>query len=142
MSIGNVDQALTQLQNQTAQVNYQNSRETVGSGKMDQNAFLRLLMTQLSQQDPLEPVDNAEFISQQAQFTQIEKTDELIRTMSQANALTQGAAVVGKTVEITTEAGPVTGVVDSVNFNDGEASINVNGVAHPMSSITKILSGI
>lgn len=141
MSITNVDQALTQLQNQTAQVNFQNSRQNVGSGKMNQQAFLRLLMTQLSQQDPMEPVDNAQFISQQAQFTQIEKTDELIKTMSQANALTQGAAVVGKTVELKTDKGSITGMVDSVNFNNGEASINVNGVAHPMGNITKILSG-
>ena len=45
------------------------SRET----KLGQDAFMKLLTTQLANQDPLKPQDNGEFIAQLAQFSSLEK---------------------------------------------------------------------
>ena len=47
------------------------------SDEIDKDAFLKLLMTQLSNQDPLNPMDNTEFIGQMAQFTTIEQIQNL-----------------------------------------------------------------
>jgi flagellar basal-body rod modification protein FlgD len=41
--------------------------------KLGQDAFMRLLTTQLANQDPLKPQDNGEFIAQLAQFSSLEK---------------------------------------------------------------------
>ena len=53
-------------------------------GEMGQNTFLLLLTTQLKYQDPLDPVSNAEFIAQLAQFSQLEETIALGRTLETA----------------------------------------------------------
>lgn len=63
---------------------------------LDKDAFLRLLTTQLANQDPLNPIEDKEFIAQLAQFTSLEqmqtlnknveiKSEELIETMENMN---------------------------------------------------------
>ena len=55
------------------------SRET----KLGQDAFMRLLTTQLANQDPLKPQDNGEFIAQLAQFSSLEKLTSIETSMKQ-----------------------------------------------------------
>lgn len=47
------------------------------TGKLDKDAFLRLLVTQLSNQDPLNPMEDKEFIAQMAQFSTLEQMQNL-----------------------------------------------------------------
>ena len=57
--------------------------QTLGLGQED---FFRILVTQLSYQDPLKPIDNQEFIAQLAQFTSLDQTrqvNERIRDVTQ-----------------------------------------------------------
>lgn len=57
-----------------------------GLGALDQGDFLRLLLTQLQQQDPLEPVDNKEMLAQMAQFTALAGSTETNATLSDISA--------------------------------------------------------
>ena len=61
--------------------------------KLGQDAFMRLLTTQLANQDPLKPQDNGEFIAQLAQFSSLEKLTSIetsIKQLSEAFATLAG----------------------------------------------------
>nr|WP_261343020.1 flagellar hook capping FlgD N-terminal domain-containing protein [Maioricimonas rarisocia] len=80
-----------------------------GSSDLGQQQFLELLVTQLKNQDPLEPVEQTEFISQLAQFSVVEGVETLnlqFDDMLRLQQLTEGAQLVGRTVEFIS---PITG---------------------------------
>ncbi len=52
-------------------------RNTGNAGELDKNSFLKLLITQLRYQDPLQPSDNGEFLAQMAQFTSLEQVQNI-----------------------------------------------------------------
>jgi flagellar basal-body rod modification protein FlgD len=96
---------------------------------VSQADFLKLLVTQLSFQDPLKPVDNEQFLAQIAQFTaldqarqQTEKTDALLAIQ----ASSQSVGLIGKTVEITTATGATQqGAVTTVTFAAGTPELTL-----------------
>jgi flagellar basal-body rod modification protein FlgD len=69
-------------------------------GKQD---FLKLLITQLRNQDPLNPLDQNQFLSQTAQFTSLENLQNIsselaeLKTLARGDTLAQGASLLGKT---------------------------------------------
>src|ERR1700754_527009 len=77
-----------------------------GNGAMGQEAFLKLLVAQLQNQDPLNPQDNYEFVAQLAQFSSLEQTiginDRLDQLALQSQGLqnTETIALVGKQVTV------------------------------------------
>jgi flagellar basal-body rod modification protein FlgD len=80
-----------------------------GSSKLGKEEFLKLLTTQLANQDPLQPVDNQAFIAQLAQFASVEQQSQMNSTLESllmAQASTNQTAVanfVGKDVSFTTD---------------------------------------
>ena len=96
---------------------------------VSQQDFLRILVTQLSFQDPMKPIDNQEFIAQLAQFTNLEQTRLLsgsIDTLLTVQATSQALGLIGRTVEVAAAAGPVTGTVTTVTFgSDGQPALSV-----------------
>jgi flagellar basal-body rod modification protein FlgD len=88
-------------------------------GKQD---FLQLMVTQLRYQDPLNPVDDKEFIAQTAQFTALEQTQNLYN----ATMVSQATSLIGKNVDATDSNGVAfSGKVTSVKIADGQAKIAV-----------------
>ena len=88
------------------------------SNELGKDAFLRLLIAQLSNQDPLNPMSDTEFIAQMAQFSALEQMTNMTKTLDGMAALEQYSAVsyVGRMVafEYTDEAGYKTPVIDYV----------------------------
>ena len=87
-----------------------------GMGMQD---FLKILLTQLTYQDPLKPMDNQQFMAQMAQFTSLqqtqqlnEKTDALLSTQ----ASLQSVGLLGRTVEIGSGTGTITGTVKALSL--------------------------
>lgn len=69
---------------------------------VDKNVFLKILAVELSNQDPLNAKDNTQYISQLAQFTSLEQTANLnsaITKILQSQRLTEGAMLIGRTVD-------------------------------------------
>lgn len=97
-------------------------KRPTGETTLDQSDFLRLLTAQLTNQDPTEPVDNAEFVSQMAQFSTVTGIEDLnagladITSGLNATALTSAAALIGRTatVRIGTNSASTTGTVSAV----------------------------
>src|SRR3954470_5390419 len=58
------------------------SSSATGASQMDQDTFLKLLVAQLKYQDPLNPADSTEFLSQTAQFSSLEKMSSVADTTS------------------------------------------------------------
>ena len=108
-------------------------------GKED---FLMLLVTQMQDQDPLEPTDNTEYVTQLAQFSELEAMQNLNETTNNSTAYN----LVGKEVLIThtTSVGDVTeiqGTVDYVTLQNGEAYVSVNGETYPYTEVTQVIDG-
>jgi len=106
--------------------------------------FMQLLCAQMKYQDPLEPTSNTEYISQYAQFTQVEQMQNLSNTV----ALNRAADMVGKTVQITQvdeETGEtkltVEGKVDSVTYESGTSYVSVNGNKYKLDDVTAVVDG-
>ena len=68
--------------------------------KLGQDAFMRLLTTQLANQDPLKPQENGEFIAQLAQFSSLEKLTSIETSMKELAAAF--AKLAGTTPDTTT----------------------------------------
>lgn len=92
--------------------------------KLDQNAFLKLMVAQLKNQDPMKPMQNGEFLAQMAQFSTVTGVQELQTSFSQlANAMQssqalQASSLVGRAVLVPAESavlapgGNLAGAVD------------------------------
>jgi flagellar basal-body rod modification protein FlgD len=96
---------------------------------VSQQDFLRILVTQLSFQDPLKPIDNQAFIAQIAQFTALEQTRQLndgMNNLLTIQSVTQSIDLIGKTVEVATESGAkVVGKVSTLTFVQGQPRLVV-----------------
>ena len=90
--------------------------------------FLKVLLTQLSYQDPLKPMDNQEFMAQIAQFTSVEQTQQLntkIETLINNQAALQSVGLIGRTVDATTNTGTLTGTVTALSLQGSSPSLSV-----------------
>ena len=91
-------------------------------------SLLRIVLTQLTYQDPLKPMENFEFVSQLAQFSQIQQTQDMARsleTLVSAQATAQAASLLGKEVDIPAGSLTLSGTVTAVSFSNGAPAITI-----------------
>lgn len=111
---------------------------------LGKDAFLKLLVAQLRYQDPTKPTDSSTFMSQTAQFTQVEKLDEIAKSttaMLAAQSMSAVGSLVGRTVSYTgTDGVAVRGVVTSVGFSAAGPMLRVGtkGVEIPVGAVNEI----
>ena len=90
--------------------------------------FLQVLMTQLTYQDPLNPMDNEQFMAQIAQFTSLEETQQMntsIQTLVSNQAAQQSVGLIGHTVDFTTQSGPLSGTVQSIDLSGSTPQLSI-----------------
>lgn len=134
------------LSNQTSQQPTSTSNNVLGK-----DDFLKLLVTQLQQQDPSNPMQNQDFISQMANFTSLEQTQNMndmltkfVNSQSGANLGTQ-ASMIGKSITWTnsnssdaTTPSTQTGVVTAVSIKNGQMTYLVGNTSVDPTTITEI----
>ena len=116
---------------------YKKPTKQTGNSELGKDAFLQLLITQLQHQDPTNPMDDREFISQMAQFSSLEQMQNMTKAMEslllsqQQSQMMNYSTFIGKEVkwhEITDKLDedkkPIvaegTGVIESLKFVDGD----------------------
>lgn len=101
------------------------TKQTTGTQSVSKDQFLKLFLTQLQNQNPLEPMQDKDFLVQLAQFAQVENTEEISRALQGLQTLaytTQATSLLGKRVSAlrATDSTLVDGVVSAVRFtSDG-----------------------
>jgi flagellar basal-body rod modification protein FlgD len=91
------------------------SSATAAGATVNYNEFLKLMVAELKNQDPTQPTDPTQFMSQLASFSQVEQqinTNTKLDTMLTAQALSQADATIGR--RVTSSDGAMTGVISSV----------------------------
>jgi flagellar basal-body rod modification protein FlgD len=91
-------------------------------------SLLRIILTQLTYQDPLKPMENAEFVSQLAQFSQLQQTQSMndqLTNLLAAQSATQATSLLGRTVDIAAGQGAVSGKVETVSFTSGQPVVTI-----------------
>ncbi|MDO9005733.1 MAG: flagellar hook capping FlgD N-terminal domain-containing protein [Aquabacterium sp.] len=90
--------------------------------------LLKLLMTELTYQDPLKPVENKDFLTQMAQFSSLDTTRQLnesIEKMLSLQSLNQTVGLLGKTVDAVNDTGTVSGQVTALQLVSGDPQITI-----------------
>jgi flagellar basal-body rod modification protein FlgD len=111
--------------------------------KLDLQAFTKLLVTELQNQDPLSPMDSAQIMQQISQIRSIEASTQLTTTL-EAVLLGQNVAtasgLLGRTVKgLTDDSKQITGVVERVSVADGVARLQIGENTVELKNVSEIL---
>jgi flagellar basal-body rod modification protein FlgD len=119
----------TNTQNKTQNTDQSQSTSDTKSATLNYDSFLKLLVAQMKNQDPTDPVDATQQMSQLASFSNVEqsiKTNAHLESLISETSLSQATSLVGKTV--TSADGKTSGVVASVAINsDGLTATTKDG---------------
>lgn len=125
-------------------VNNFNKANTVNgrtvSQQLGKDDFLKLLITQLSNQDPTNPMEDTQFISQMAQFSSLEQMTNMNESFNKIAAMinsSQAASTLGKTVEVELGDTTTTGVVEATTMGE-KPQLLVNGMYYDLEKVKSV----
>lgn len=114
------------------------STTSTSKNTVDYNTFLQLLIAEMKNQDPTNPMDTSQYMSQFAQLSSVEQamqTNTKLDSLLSSQALSQADGLIGKNVSFTDSTGATfTGKVASI-------SINSNGSVATLEDGTKVAVG-
>ncbi|HAU32312.1 MAG: Flagellar hook capping protein [Desulfotomaculum sp. 46_296] len=131
---------------QVSSVSVENNQQAQGSQSntsiLDKDSFLKLMVTQLVNQDPFNTQDSGAFLAQLAQVTQLEQMVNLndkINSLVQSQVYTQAVSLVGRQVKVQNANGEeVEGTVSKVTFQNDEASIVIDEAVYSLSDVVEV----
>jgi flagellar basal-body rod modification protein FlgD len=113
---------------------------------LDMDQFLQLMITELQNQDPLNPMENTEILQQISQIREIGATGRLTETLDAVllgQNLTSATGMIGKTVKaLSADAKEVSGLVDRVSVTDGETRLHIGDKAIRLKNVKEVLSTV
>ncbi len=109
---------------------------------LSQNDFLQLLVAQMQNQDPSNPVSSDQFLQEMASFTEVVDLSQL-QTLTQSllsnEVATQGLELLGKQVTAQTSSGQqISGTVSELSMVGGQPMLTVNGTQLPVSQVVSV----
>ena len=125
-------------------VNNFNKANTVNgrtaSQQLGKDDFLKLLITQLSNQDPTNPMEDTQVIAQMAQFSSLEQMTNMNESFNKMAAMinsSQAAATIGRTVDIDVGDTTARGVVEATTMGS-QPQVMVNGMYYDLDKIKAV----
>ncbi|HMQ52401.1 MAG TPA: flagellar hook capping FlgD N-terminal domain-containing protein [Anaerolineae bacterium] len=123
----------------SAQSTTQTSFETNSLGE---DAFMKLLLAQLQNQDPLQPMQDQEFVAQLAQFNSLSQLTQLnknLETFMSSQLVGQGSSLIGKTVTgYGSDGSEVSGIVSGLRVSGGKVTLSVAGADLPLDKVSTV----
>jgi len=121
---------------------------TTGTSQLGEQDFLKLLMAEMQNQDPSQPMDDTQTITQMAQFSALQATEQLTTTLQQSSniqTLFSAGALIGKYVSASQADGStISGAVTGVDLTSSNGSVTpalvVNGQDVDYTTINSISS--
>ena len=117
---------------QTAAATGAGAPQSAAAGLLAKDDFLKLLIGQMQNQDPLNPTDSSQYMGQLTQFSILEQVSNLAQSSAAASSNdydAQAIGLIGKTVTYAkTDHSIVTGVVQKVTFSPQGPSLTIDGV--------------
>ena len=110
------------------------------SQQLGKDDFLKLLITQLSNQDPTSPMEDTQFISQMAQFSSLEQMTNMNESFNKLAAMinsSQATNTLGKTVEVDVGDSNMQGVVEATSFGENP-QVMINGMYYDLNKIKAV----
>ncbi len=110
-------------------------------GELGKDAFMKLLVTQMQYQDPLNPNSNTEYIAQLTTFSQLEQMQNVAKTTTNSQAF----SLVGKTVTVKTDSTTkdtpryVTGKVDFVYISGSFTKLSIDGKLYSIDQLDTVM---
>ena len=117
-----------------------NQKSMMSNQNLGKEDFLKILLTQLTHQDPSAPMEDKEFIAQMAQFSSLEQMTNIaadFAKMARMLRVTEASSALGKAVEVSLENETVEGVVRAVT-RDEIPQILVDGKFYDWDQVTTI----
>lgn len=115
-------------------VNTADSNKQVSKTQVDYQSFLKLLVAQMKNQDPTQPMDSTQYVAQLATFSQVEQSVQMnskLDQMLQSSALAQADAIIGRTIK--SADGTISGTVAEVRLtSNGITAVLENGTTLPV----------
>lgn len=121
--------------------NYVSSKKSeTNSNDLDKEAFLQLLVTQMQYQDPLNPGDSTEYMSQLAQYSALEATMNISDAVEKGNSLNLvGEYVIMNTTDSAGNNSMISGLVQYATVKDGEVLLSINDTYYPAEDLDSVI---
>ena len=112
----------------------------VANHELGKDDFLKILITQMSNQDPTSPLENTEFIAQMAQFSSLEQMTNMSQSFEKLSVMmhtSEAASMLGRTVELDVGDTTTNGVVEAVSRGENP-QVQVGGMYYDMNKIKTV----
>jgi flagellar basal-body rod modification protein FlgD len=119
------------------------STTTASTAGNDKDMFLKLLVAQMKFQDPSKPTDSTQYLQQMAQFSMVEKLDEMADAQDKSTSSSQlqaAVSMIGTTVNYGAGDDASSGKVTSVTIVSGVPALMIDGKSVALADVTKVSS--
>ncbi len=134
------DAIINNIQTNNTSSTYTSNTKSENSTDLDKDAFLQLLVTQMRYQDPMNPGDATQYMSQLAQYSSLEATMNISNTLEKGNALSLvGQYVIMDTTDSAGNSKMVSGLVQYATVKDGETMLSIDDVYYPAEDLDSVV---